>query len=132
MWRHGVVSINSTLSKSSGTLLTHNDNFIPTLYKPLPSSPDIIATGVIDSGATYICFAADPPIVNIDLSAPTVKVGNATGQTQKSTGTGDLNLPQLPSGLPITGHIVPGFCHTLIGLAHYVMPTVQSPSLVRQ
>ena len=59
-------------------------------------------------------FAADAPIVNINLSAPAVKVGTATGQKQQSTGTGDLNLPQLPSGLPITGHIMPGFRHTLI------------------
>ena len=111
-----MVSINSTLSKSSGTLLTHNDNFIPTLYKPLPSSPDITATGIVDSGDTYIYFAADSPIVNIDLSAPKVKVGTATGKTQQSTGTGDLNLPRIPSRFPITGHIMPGFLHALIGV----------------
>ena len=46
----------------------------------------------------------------------TVKVGTATGQTQHSTGTGYLNLPQLPSGFLIKGHIMPGFCHTLIGV----------------
>ena len=63
-----------------------------------------------------IYFAADASIVNIYLSAPTVTVGTVTGQTQQATGTGDLNLPQLPSGLPITGHIITGFRHTLIGV----------------
>ena len=52
----------------------------------------------------------------MDLSSPTVKVGTATVQTQQSTVTGNLNLPQLPSGLPITGQIIPGFRHTLIGV----------------
>ena len=108
--------MHSKLIKSSDTLLTHNANFSPTLYKLLTISPDITATCIVDSGATDIYFAADSPIVNIDLSDPTVKVGTANGKTQQSTGTGDLHLPQLPSRFPITGHIMPGFCHTLIGL----------------
>ena len=88
----------------------------PTLDIPLTSSQKIPATGIVESGATDIYFSTDSPIVNVDLSSPTVKVGTATGQTQQSTGTGDLNLPQIPSGLPITGHIMPGFHHTLIGV----------------
>ena len=110
----GTVNKNSKLSISSDTLLSHDANFITTLDKPLPSIPDITATSILDSGATDIYFNADAPIVNIDLLSPTVKVGTATGKTQHSTGTGDLNLPQLPSGLPITGHIMPGFRDTLI------------------
>ena len=57
-----------------------------------------------------------PPIVNVGLSAPKFKVGTATGQSQQSTGTGELNFPKLPYGFPVTGHIMPGFCHTLIGV----------------
>ena len=70
---------------------------------------------MVDSGATVIYFSADSPIVNIDRSAPKVTVGTATGQSQKSTGTGELNLQNFPSGFPVTGHIVSGFRHTLIG-----------------
>ena len=55
-------------------------------------------------------------MVNVNLSASTIKVGTATGQTQKSNGTGDLNLPHLPSGFLITGNIIPGFRNTLIGV----------------
>ena len=58
-------------------------------------------------------------MVNFDYSSPKVKVGTATGQSQQSTGTGDLNLPQLPSGFLITGHILPGFRHTLIGVGPF-------------
>ena len=53
-------------------------------------------------------------MVNIDRTAPKVTVGTATGQTQLSTGTGELNLPKLPANFPVTGHIMPGFMHTLI------------------
>ena len=116
MRRLGTVSIHSKLSSSSNTLLPHNSNFSPTLDKHLHSSPDIPSTGIVDSGATDIYLAADASIVNIDLSVPTVKVGTATGKTQQFTGTGDLNLPHLPSGFPVTGHIITGLRHTLIGV----------------
>ena len=55
-------------------------------------------------------------MVNIYHYTPKVTVGTATGQTQSSTGTGELNLPKLPSDFPVTGHIMPGFKHTLIGV----------------
>ena len=63
-----------------------------------------------------IYFSADAHIFNIERSAPKVIVGTATGQSQNSTGTGELNLPKLPSGFPVTGHIMPGCLHILIGL----------------
>ena len=55
-------------------------------------------------------------MVNIDRAAPKVTDGMATGQTQISTGTGELNLHKLPTNFPVTGHIMPGFRHTLIGV----------------
>ena len=55
-------------------------------------------------------------MVNIDRSAPKVTVGKATGQSQNSTDTGELNLPNIPSGFPVTGHIMPGFRHNPIGV----------------
>ena len=55
-------------------------------------------------------------MANIDRSTPKVTVGTDTGQTQSSTGTGELNLPKLPYDLPVTGHIMPRFKHTLIGV----------------
>ena len=107
------------LSTYSNELLQNNANFSPTLKTSLHSSnishtPQ--ATGIVDSGATDIYFSEDAPIVNVDHSAPKVTVGTATGQSQQSTGTGELNLPNLPYGLLVTGHIMPGFRHTLIGV----------------
>ena len=55
-------------------------------------------------------------MVNIDRAATKVTVGTATGQTQVSIGTGKLNLPKLPANFPVTGHIMPGFRHTLTGV----------------
>ena len=55
-------------------------------------------------------------MVNINHSAPKVTVGTATGQTQSSAGTGELNLPKITSYFPVKGHIIPGFKHKLIGV----------------
>ena len=55
-------------------------------------------------------------MVNIDCAATKVTVGTATGQTKVFIGTGELNLPRLPDNFPVTGHIMPGFRHTLIGV----------------
>ena len=109
----------SILSNYSNELLQHNANFSPTLKTSLHSSHirhNLQATGIVDSGATDIYFYADAPIVNVDLSAPKVTVGTATGQSQQSQGTGELNPPNPPSGFPVTGHIIPRFRHTLIGV----------------
>ena len=38
------------------------------------------------------------------------------GKTQQSTGTGELDLPHLPKGFLIKGHLMEGFHHTLIGV----------------
>ena len=63
-----------------------------------------------------IYFSADAPMVNIDRSAPKVTVGTATGKTQSSAVTGELNISKLPYYFPVTGHIMPCFKHTLIGV----------------
>ena len=55
-------------------------------------------------------------MVNIDRATTKVTVGTATGQTHVSIGTGKLNLLKLPANFPVTGHIMPVFRHTLIGV----------------
>ena len=52
----------------------------------------------------------------VDTHAPSITVGTATGHVQQSTATAEINLPQLPSAFPKTGHIMPGFKHTLMGV----------------
>ena len=55
-------------------------------------------------------------MVNIDRAEPKVTVGTEMGQTQKSTGTGNLSLTHIPSDITIKGHLMTGFIHTLIGV----------------
>ena len=55
-------------------------------------------------------------VTNINPAAPAIAVGTATGQVQRSTATGQLSLPNIPNNFPSTGHIMPGFNHTLLGV----------------
>ena len=75
----------------------------------VPSSTDTKDTGIIDSVDTDIYFSTDDPVVNIDLSVTKVKIFTATKQTQKSTGTGNLYLPHLPSGFPVKVNLLDTF-----------------------
>ena len=101
------------LSTYNKELLKHTANFIPILTSSpnktssLHSNHHLQATGIIDSGTTDIYFSADAPIVNIDHSDQKVTVSTATGQSQNSTGTGELNLPKILSVFPVTGHDMP-------------------------
>ena len=103
------------IAESKDTLI-NAASYSPTITNRRTNSTSIQATGIVDSGATEIYICADASMVNIDRAAPKVTVGTATGQTQLSTGTGKLNLPKLPADFPVTGHIMPGFRHTLIGV----------------
>ena len=73
-------------------------------------------TAVVDSGASNIYIAQNAPRVNFNPSAPKVTVGTATGQVQQSTGTAELRIPNLPATFPKTGHVMPSFKHTLLGI----------------
>ena len=111
-------------------LLTHTDNFSPTLEQNLTLSIRKVQTNhtrqqhvfltkstvIVDAGATDIYFSTDAAVVNIDRASPKVTVGTATGQTQQSLGTGNPSLPHLLLRFPINGHIMPGFRHNLIGV----------------
>ena len=70
----------------------------------------------MDSGASGLYFALNAPVINTNPVAPEIAVGTATGQIQKSTATGQLALPNLPTTFPTTGHKMPGFSHTLLGV----------------
>ena len=71
---------------------------------------------VTDTGASAIYFSADAPVTHVDTTAPAVAVGTATGQRQKSVATAQHQIPDLPNAFPQTGHVMPGFQQTLIGI----------------
>ena len=81
----------------------------------------------MDSGASGLYFALNAPVINTNPVAPEIAVGTVTGQVQNFTATGQLALPNLPLTFPTTGHIMPGFNHTLLGVgpiykANYTIP----------
>ena len=108
-------SIINNLSNPRNKLLHHHANFSPTLNNIVHSIKNPQATDIVDSDATDIYFSDDAPIVNIDLLAPKFTVGTATGHSQQFKGTGELNFSKPPSEFPVTGHIMTGFRHTLLG-----------------
>ena len=73
-------------------------------------------TGVADTGATSFYFAADAPMTKVNPDAPTIAVGTALGQRHHSSATAQLRIPDLPADFPRTGHVMPGFQQTLIGI----------------
>ena len=71
---------------------------------------------MVDSGASGLYFAKDSPVSNVDRSAPQIRVGTASGQIQHSSARATLTMPQLPEYFPKTGHVMPEFKHSLMGL----------------
>jgi len=76
-----------------------------------------VDTGIADTGASGFYFRPDAPVENVNTKAPPIYVGTATGQPQRSAATADFPaLPQLPAEFPRSGHVMPTFKHTLIGI----------------
>ena len=70
----------------------------------------------MDSGASGYFFTKDSPNKNVDPTAPPTRVGTASGQSMMLTGTCELVLPQLPSDLPTTEHVMLGFQENFVGV----------------
>ena len=66
-------------------------------------------SGVADTGASAIYFSVDAPVTHVDLMAPAVAVGTATGQRQQYIATAQHQIPDLPDAFPRTRHVMPGF-----------------------
>ena len=76
-------------------------------------------TGIADSGATDFYFAPDAPVTNYNPLAPTVGLRVANGRTECSVASATLSsVPSLPQAA-MTGHVMPAFPHTLIGLGPF-------------
>ena len=89
-------------------------------YVPDPS-PKILSshTGIADSGASSFYFAPDAPVTNYNPQAPTVGVCVANGHPECSVASTTLaSAPSLPQAA-MSGHVMPSFPHTLIGLGSF-------------
>jgi len=105
-----------------------NNYYYALTSESVPNSPPNILpshTGIADSGTTDFYFAPDAPITNYNPQAPTVGVRVANGRSERSVASATLALaPSLPQAA-MSGHVMPSFPHTLIGLgpfADWTMP----------
>ena len=90
-------------------------------YVPNPS-PNIPPshTGIADSGASGFYFAPNAPVANYNALAPTVGVRVANGRPEHSVASATLaSASSLPQAA-MSGHVMPSFPHTLIGLGPFV------------
>ena len=85
------------------------------IANPPPTIPSH-HTGIADSRASGFYFAPDAPVTNYNPQAPTVGVRVANGRPERSVASTTLasasSLPQAE----ISGHVMPSFPRTLIGL----------------
>ncbi len=87
---------------------------------PIPP-PNILPshTGIADSGATDFYFTPNAPVTNYNPQALPVGVRVANGQPERSVASATLaSVPSLPRAA-MTGHVMPSFPHTLIGLGPF-------------
>ena len=70
----------------------------------------------MDYGAIGIYFVATAPVDNLNKLAPQIGVGTASGEIAYSLASAQLALPRLPSYFPKSGHIMPSFNYSLMGL----------------
>ncbi len=88
----------------------------------MPTPPPNILpshTGIADSGATDFYFAPDAPVTNYNPQAPPVGVCVANGRPERSVASATLaSVPSLPQAA-MSGHVMPSFPHTLIGLGPF-------------
>ena len=104
-------TIRRWLGRNTGRVGNPTDNIRG--YGDIRHSPTVI----VDSGASGLYFSPNEPVTNINPAATAIAVGTATGKVPFSTATGQLAWPNVPNTFPTTGHIMPGFNHTLLGVA---------------
>ncbi len=73
-------------------------------------------TGIADSGSSSFYFSCGAPVANYNPPAPTVSVTVANRCPEHSIASTTLaSIPALPPSM-MSGHVIPSFPHTLIGL----------------
>ena len=72
--------------------------------------------GIVNLVASHIYISLSAPHGPPDNTAQTVRVDTATGQVQRSSALASLPITHLENYFPTTGHIMPHFTNTLIGV----------------
>jgi hypothetical protein len=112
----------ATLAITDNLNLCKNNYYCALTSESAPNPPPNILpshTGIADSGATDFYFAPDTPVTNYNPQAPTVGARVANGRPERSVASATLaSVPSLPQA-SMTGHVMPAFPHTLIGLGPF-------------
>ena len=89
-------------------------------YVPNPPPKILLPhTGIADSGASGFYFAPDAPVTNYNPQAPTVGVRVAKGRPECLVTSATLASAQSLPQAAMSGHVMPFFPHTLIGLGPF-------------
>ena len=92
------------------------------LKSPLPdlASANLaaLASAIADTGASgnFWGKGSEGCVANVDPAAPPISVGTATGESARSVATADHRIPNLPEDFPRSGHVMPNFPHSLVGI----------------
>ncbi len=88
------------------------------IANPPPTIPSH-HTGIANSGASGFYFTPDAPVTNFNPQAPTVGVRVANGRPKLLVASANLaSASSLPQAA-MSGHVMPSFPHTLIGLGPF-------------
>jgi hypothetical protein len=102
--------------------LCKNNYYYALASEYLPNPPPHIPpshTGIADSGASSFYFAPNAPVANYNSFAPTIGVCVANGLPECSVASATLALASSLPRSAMSGHVMPSFLHTLIGLGSF-------------
>jgi hypothetical protein len=88
------------------------------VLNPLPHIP-LSHTGIANSGASSFYFAPNGPVPNYNSLAPTIGVRVANGLPKHLVASATLTLASSLPPATMSGHVMPSFPHTLIGLGPF-------------
>ena len=102
--------------------LCKNNYYYALASEYVPNPPPHIPpshTGIADSGASSFYFAPDAPVANYNSLAPTIGVRVANGLPERSVASATLASASSLPRAAMSGHVMPSFPHTLIGLGPF-------------
>jgi hypothetical protein len=89
--------------------------YVPNPPPHVPSS----YTGIANSGASSFYFAPNAPVANYNSLAPTIGVRVANGLPERLVASATLALASSLPRVAMSGHVMPSFPHTNIGLGTF-------------
>jgi hypothetical protein len=105
---------NSNLCKNNYYYALATD-FVPNPPPTLPAHH----TGIANSGFNGHYFAPNAPVTNCNPHAPTLGVRAANGCPKRMVASATLASATALSPAALSGHVMPNFPHTLIGLGPF-------------